>query len=155
MESGAQTSSLNPAHLMGMSQTELDDLFKASPPGPIPDGQAKGTAIIAPGTKYSAEIAQMISHFAWQGKTFDGKRGVLTNRILPFGLNAIVAEVYVDKSWLDGKDCIVLDYSKTSLLAHWIRDEIRLVAPDFYLGKVYWDKSRLIDFCLEFQTAQA
>jgi hypothetical protein len=143
------------AELMKMSQVELDDLFKASPAGDIPDGQAKGTAIIAPGTKFSPEIAELVSVFAWQGKTFDGKRGVLTNRILPLGLNAIVAEVYKDKSWLDGKECIVLDYSKTSLVAHWIRDEIRLVAPNFYLGKVYWEKSRLIDFCLDFNAPKA
>ena len=141
---------MDAAELMKMSQVELDDLFKASPAGDIPDGQAKGTAIIAPGTKFSPEIAELVSVFAWQGKTFDGKRGVLTNRILPLGVNAIVAEVYKDKSWLDGKECIVLDYSKTSLLAHWIRDEIRLVAPNFYLGKVYWEKKRLIDFCLDF-----
>jgi len=133
-----------------MSQTELDNLFKTSPAGPIPDGQAKGTAIIAPGTVFSHEIAEFISFFTWQGKTFDGKRGVLTNRILPFGLNAIVAEVYKDKSWLDGNECIVLDYSKTSLVAKWIRDEIRLIGDGFYLGKVYWDQKRLIDFCLEF-----
>jgi hypothetical protein len=141
---------LNAAQLLKMSQTELDDLFKGAPAGPIPDGQAKGTAIIAPGTVFSPEIAEFVSVFAWQGKTFDGQRGVLTNRLLAFGLNAIVAEVYKDSSWLDGKECVVLDYSKTSLLAHWIRDEIRLVSPNVYLGKVYWDKSRLIDFCLEF-----
>jgi hypothetical protein len=133
-----------------MSQQELDDLFKTSLPGPIPNGEAKGTPIIAPGTVFSPEIAEFINLFAWQGKTFDGKRGVLSNRILPFGLNAIIAEVYVDKSWLDGKDCIVLDYSKTSLVAKWIRDEIRQIGDGFYLGKVYWDKDRLIDFCLEF-----
>jgi hypothetical protein len=146
---------MDAAELMKMSQVELDDLFKASPAGDIPDGQAKGTAIIAPGTKFSPEIAELVSVFAWQGKTFDGKRGVLTNRILPLGLNAIVAEVYKDNSWLDGKECIVLDYSKTSLVAHWIRDEIRLVAPNFYLGKVYWEKSRLIDFCLDFSAPHA
>jgi hypothetical protein len=140
----------DPTQLMKMSQLELDDLFKASQAGPIPDGEAKGTAIIAPGTKFSVEIAEFINHFGWQGKTFDGKHGVLTNRILPFGLNAIVAEVYKDKSWLDGQECIVLDYSKTSLVAHWIRDEIRLISPNFYLGKVYWEKTRLIDFCLQF-----
>ena len=140
---------------MKMSQAQLDDLFKANPAGALPNGEAKGTAIVAPGTVFSPEIAEFISLFAWQGKTFDGKRGVLSNRILPFGLNAIIAEVYKEKSWLDGKECIVLDYSKTSLVAHWIRDEIRQIAPNFYLGKVYWDKSRLIDFCLEFPTAQA
>ncbi len=137
-----------------MSQAQLDDLFKASPSGTIPDGEAKGTAIIAPGTTISPEIAEFISLFAWRGKTFDGKHGVLSNRILPFGLNAIIAEVYKDKSWLDGKECIVLDYSKTSLVAHWIRDEIRQISPTLYLGKVYWDKSRLIDFSLEFPGPQ-
>jgi hypothetical protein len=35
-------------------------------------------------------------------------------------------------------------------MAHWIRDEIRQLEPKFYLGKVYWDKKRLIDFCLQF-----
>jgi hypothetical protein len=144
---------LDAKQLLKMTQQELDDLFRASPAGEIPNGQAKGTAIIAPGTVFSPEIAEFISFFAWQGKTFDGKRGVLTNRISVLGLNAIVAEVYKDGSWLDGKECIVLDYSKTSLVAQWIRDEIRLIAPNFYLGKVYWDKKRLIDFCLEFPQA--
>jgi hypothetical protein len=136
--------------LLSMSQKELDDLFKASPAGDIPDGDAKGTAIIAPGTKYSPEIAQLVSTFAWQGKVFDAKAGVLRNKILPFGLNAIIAKVYKAPSWLDGKECIVLDYSETSLVAHWIRDEIRLIGPGFYLGKVYWAKERLIDFSLQF-----
>jgi hypothetical protein len=146
---------VNAAQLLEMSDLELDNLFKSSPSGPIPDGPAKGTAIIASGTKYSAEIAEFVNHFAWQGKTFDAKHGVLTNRILPLGLNAIVAEVYKDSSWLDQKECIVLDYSKTSLLAHWIRDEIRQVGPGFYLGVVYWDKARLIHFSLEFNQPAA
>ncbi len=136
--------------LLKMSQAQLDDLFTQSPPGEIPDGEANGTAIIAPGTAYTAEIAALINHFAWQGKTFDAKKGVLRNRILPFGLNAIIAKVYKAPSWLDGKECIVLDYSETSLLAHWIRDEIRLIAPRLYLGKVYWSRKRLIDFAIEF-----
>lgn len=138
------------AQLLKMSQADLDTLFEASPRGPIPDGEANGTAIIAPGTQYSPEIASFINHFAWQGKVFDAKAGQLKNRILPFGLNAIIAKIYIAASWLDGKDCIVLDYSETSLVAHWIRDEIRLISPSLYLGKVYWDRSRLIDFCLQF-----
>jgi len=137
--------------LLKMSQKELDDLFTKSDPGPIPNGPAEGTAIIAPGTNFSQEIAKFVNLFAWQGKTFDGPHGVLRNRILAIGLNAIVAEVYKGPSWLDGKECIVLDYSKTSLVAQWIRDEIRQVAPKTYLGKVYWDKKRLIDFALQFE----
>ena len=137
-------------HLLTMSQAQLDDLFTKSAPGDIPDGEAQGTAIVAPGTTYTADIAAFINHFAWQGKSFDSKKGVLKNRILPFGLNAIIAKVYKGPSWLDGKECIVLDYSDTSLVAHWIRDEIRLIQDRMYLGKVYWDKARLIDFSLEF-----
>ena len=138
------------AQLLKMTQQELDDLFKASEAGPIPDGQADGTAIIAPGTVYSTQIASFINHFAWQGKVFDAKAGLLKNRILAFGINAIVAKVYKGPSWLDGKECIVLDYSETSLVAHWVRDEIRLISPGLYLGKVYFDKARLIDFALKF-----
>jgi hypothetical protein len=136
--------------LLGMSQNELDELFKKSPTGEIPDGEGKGTAIVAPGTNYTQDLAQFISFFNWQGKVFDAKHGVLRNKILPLGLNAIVAKVYKGESWLDGKECIVLDYSETSLVARWIRDEIRQIGPKMYLGKVYWDKKRLIDFALEF-----
>ncbi|MGA7981577.1 MAG: hypothetical protein WCA32_15320 [Chromatiaceae bacterium] len=136
--------------LLEMTQEQLDDLFKASPAGDIPNGEAKGTAIIAPGTKYSEPIAEIVNHFAWQGKVFDARKGVLKNRILLFGIEAIVATVYKGPSWLDGNECIILDYSDTSIIAHWIRDEIRLIGPGFYLGKVYWGKDRLIDFCLRF-----
>lgn len=139
------------SQLLKMSQAELDALFSASPAGPIPQGQADGTAIIAPGTVFSPETAAFINVFAWQGKVFDPNSGTLKNRIGPFGLDAIIAKVYKAASWLDAKECIVLDYSETSLVAHWIRDEIRLIEPPgLYLGKVYWDKSRLIDFALQF-----
>jgi hypothetical protein len=136
--------------LLSMTQEQLDELFKASPPGDLPNGEAEGTAIIAPGTRYSEQIARIINQFGWQGKIFDSKKGLLKNKILAFGVEAIIAKVYKDASWLDNKECIVLDYSDTSLLAHWIRDEIRLIAPHLYLGKVYWGKSRLIDFSLKF-----
>jgi hypothetical protein len=137
--------------LLKLSQSQLDDLFEKSPAGDIPDGEAKGTAIIAPGTTYTADIAEMINHFAWQGKVFDSQKGLLRNKILPLGVRAIIAKIYKAASWLDGKECIVLDYSETSLIAHWIRDEIRSIAPGIYLGKVYWDKKRLIDFALDFK----
>ena len=139
--------------LMAMSQQQLDDLFTGSPAGDIPNGQANGTAIIAPGTAFSPEIAQLINVFCWQGKTFDAAHGTLTNRILAFGLNAIVAQVYKTESWFDGKDCIVLDYSKTALLAEHIRDEIREIGPGMYLGVVYWDKTRTINFALQFPSS--
>ena len=87
--------------MLKMSQTQLDDLFTESPVGEIPKGEAKGTAIVAPGTTYTQDIANFINHFAWQGKIFDPSKGVLRNKILPFGLNAIIAKVYKDSSWMD------------------------------------------------------
>jgi len=116
--------------LLGMSQAELDALFTASDSGPIPAGEADGTAIIAPGTTYSPEIASFIKYFAWQGKVFDPTSGTLKNRIGPFGLNAIIARVYKAPSWLDGKECVDLGWFTPSgaLDAH--RDgEILLVFP--------------------------
>jgi len=139
--------------LLQMSSSDLDSLFSSNPAGDIPDGPAKGTAIIASGTNYSPEIAEFINLFVWQGKTFDAQKGVLRNRILVIGLSAIIAKVYKGSSWLDQKECIVLDYSETSLVAHWIRDEIRLIGPGFYLGRVYWAKKPLIHFCLQFGAA--
>jgi len=136
--------------LLKMSQSQLDELFTKSEPGEIPDGEATGTAIVAPGTTFSPGIAKLISLFAWQGKIFDARKGVLRNKILPLGLSAVIAKVYKGESWLDGKECIVLDYSDTSLVAHWIRDEIREIGPGTYLGKVYWGRQRLIDFALQF-----
>jgi hypothetical protein len=136
--------------LLRMSQPELDQLFRDSPAGDIPSGEAHGTAIIDPGTKLSEIAAKFIHIFAWHGKVFDPTSGTLKNLVLPIPLQAIAARVYKAPSWLDGKECVVLDYSETSLLAQHIRDEIRLIAPDTYLGIVFWDRKKLIDFALQF-----
>ena len=141
---------LTAPELLKKPSAELDALFAASPAGEIPVGEATGTAIACPGHFWARLLAGFTRWFFWQGKVFDPSKGVLRNKILPFGLNAIIAKVYKGSSWMDKKDCIVLDYSETSLLAHWVRDEIREVAPHTYLGKVYLGKKRLIDFALEF-----
>ena len=139
--------------LLKMSHEDLDALFKTLKSGPIPDGLAKGTAIIGAGRSFSDEIAQLINIFAWQGKVFDAKRGVLVNKILPFGLKAIVATVSKAPSLIDQKECILIDYSATSLIAQRVRDEIRLIAPKMYLGKVYWERKPLVHFALELPEA--
>ncbi len=131
--------SFDASQLLGKSQSELDALFSAHEAGPIPDGEAQGTAIIASGTPLSPAIAAVINIFDWKGKVFDASAGVLRNEILPFGLNAIVARVYKAPSWLDGKECIVLDYSETSPVAEHVRDDIRLIDSGFYLDTDYWD----------------
>jgi hypothetical protein len=60
---------------------------------------------------------------------FGAKASLLVNEISTPGLKAIIAKVYKGPSWIDGNECIVLDYSQTSSVTHWVRDEIRLIAP--------------------------
>ena len=113
----------------------------------FPMARLRELPLFAPGTKFSARLRRLINIFGWQGKTFDAAHGTLRNRILAFGLNAIVAEVYKAASWFDNKECIVLDYSNTSLVAEHIRDEIRQIGPGMYLGIVYWDKKQDHSLC--------
>ena len=87
---------------------------------------------------------------AWKGKVFDAKKKRLLNLISPFAIPAIAAEIYRAPSWYDGEPCIVLDYSSTSWVAHWIRDEIREIAPDVFLGLVFWGRRHVLDFTLVF-----
>jgi len=144
--------------LKDKTQADLDALFKASPAGPIPQGDAQGEAIVCPGSFWSRLIARFVHALAWQGKVFtpnpDGTGATLENKLTVAGVRGIVARVYFTPSWIDSRECIVLDYSKTSLLARKIRDEIRLVDPanKLYLGKVWWGKTRLVDFALKFPT---
>lgn len=138
------------SRMLAMSQGELDDLFRQSEAGPTPAGEAAGTAIVAPGTIASDSVAAVANVFGWQGKVFDPVKGELRNRILPSSIPAVAAKVYREASWFDGKECVVLDYSETSLLAKKVRDEIRLVAPDLYLGIVYFGREKTINFALDF-----
>lgn len=135
--------------LLDMSQHELDALFKASPKGEVPTGELNGTVIVATGTPLTALLAPIL-RLGWQGKVIDGKKLTLKNKILPFGIPLIAAKIVKsDKSKLDGKPTTVLDYSKTSLVARSIRDEIREVAPGLYLGVVYVYGVKTVNFTLE------
>lgn len=141
--------------LLDLSQDEVDDLFRRSEPGPLPDGEGDGRALIAPGTVLS-EPAAIIAHiFAWKGKIFDRAKGQLINEVGPFGHLAVPAKVYVGESWFDQRPAIVLDYSAGSVIAKHIRDEIREVAPGLYLGIAYWDEDKVLNFSLQFDTPES
>ena len=137
--------------LLHMSDDELDELFRSSPAGEIPDGDADGQVIVGSEKEsVSDTVAWVAENLAWKGKVFDREKGELRNKILPFGLKAVRAKVYKEASWFDGKETIVLDYSKTSVLAQRVRDEIREVAPGLYLGLVFWGKTKILHFSLNF-----
>ena len=140
--------------LPSLSGNELEALFANAPAGEIPTGKGRGQALMATGTFASRPLLAMVRLLAWHGKEFDGATHSLRNLISPFGVRAITADVYVDASRVDGRPCIVLDYSKTSRLAKWVRDEIREIEPGLYLGVVYVRSRRApIRFSLEFASS--
>jgi len=137
-----------------MDRAALDEIYTNATAGAIPSGDTRGTAIVA-GSFLARMYARFARLFAWQGKVFDlfppnHENGILLNKISPFSLTFIVAKVYKDKSWMDDRETIVIDYSKTSFFAGKIRDEIREVHPGVYLGKVWWGKTRILDFALTY-----
>ena len=142
------------ADLTTMSQGELDDLFRNSPIGDIPDGDGTGTAIVAPGTVLERPILWLVRWLAWQGKVVDRPRATLVNKVGPFGWHLCRASVYIAPSWFDGRPAIILDYSRTSLVASKVRDEIREVGPGTYLGVVFFGDLKTINFTLEFAGGQ-
>lgn len=141
---------IDAAQLQTMTPDELDELFKRSPAGEIPDGEADGTVLLASGTDLTGPVAQLVHFVGWKGKVFDRGKGELLNKISPLGIEAVRAKVYKEASWFDEKETIVLDYSDTSLIAKWVRDEIREVSPGVYLGLVFWERSKILHFALDF-----
>jgi hypothetical protein len=141
---------ITPQMISQMSADQVDQLFRDGEVTQIPDGQAEGTAIIWPGSPTEPIVERLVHKIAWQGKVVSAEDRSLKNRISPVGVRAIAADVYKGRSWFDGEDCLVLDYSKRSFVARWVRDEIRRVAPGLYLGLVYLRKTRLIYFTLQF-----
>jgi len=133
-----------------MHGTQLDEIYRQSSPGPMPDGDARGTALIWTGAWAARPITWVVRRIFWQGKIFDRAGGTLLNKVTPIGLHAIKATVYEGQSWLDGAGSIILDYSRTSIIAWFVRDEIREVAAGLYLGQAYIGKMRFIRFALEF-----
>jgi hypothetical protein len=137
--------------LLQLNQKQLDELFAASVPGPIPTGKSEGIAMIANGTILGSVARHLIRWLVWQGKVFRPETRDLKNRLSPFGILGIRANVYVDKSWKSPGDAIILDYSKSSVVCSFVRDEIRQVGPGIYLGKVFAGKKHLFDFSVSFR----
>jgi len=136
---------------LDMSPAQLDELYSSSPAGDIPVGRSRGTAVFWAGRRAAKPFAAVARVLLWQGKVFRPESHDLKNLLSPLSLPGLRAEVYVADSWFDGRPCIVLDYSKSSKAAKHIRDEIRQVGPNEYVGVVYIDKRRLgVYFWLQF-----
>ena len=140
---------LRPADFFGMSQQQLDDLFRASPTGAILKGVTQGTAIVMPvrGSRRSRVSSRAGSagrarcstpteqHPSTGSVRSASRRSKRRCRTTPVGSTGHARSSF--------------DYSKTSFVAQKIRDEIREVTPGVYLGKVWWGRKRILDFALE------
>jgi len=143
-------STASPATLIPAKRGELATLFGSGRVGSIPDGHGRGTVLIGTGGITSRLAAAACYALAWRGKMVHARAERLKNILTPLNIQAIEAVVYKQASWHDGAPCIVLDYSKTSLVARQIRDEIREVAPGVFLGLVFWGRHHILDFALDF-----
>ena len=144
--------SVSASDVLKMSRSGLDDVFRNSPAGSIPNGRSNGTAIVFPGSWIDAIPRWLVRLLVWKGKFF--RRGdsgsSLKNLISPFEIHLFEAKVYEDDSWFADGRAIILDYSNSSFLVRKIRDEIRQVAEGLYLGQVFWGKKRILLFMLVF-----
>jgi hypothetical protein len=120
--------------LVQMSWPDLEALYRASAPGAVPVGFARGLAIYCPDAPLAAARSK-VTHFLWRGKHFSACDGTLVNQWC--GFKAIRARVYGGESWLDGGPALVMDYGGTSWVWRDVRDELREVGPGLYLGAMF------------------
>jgi hypothetical protein len=139
-----------PSDLLNMSQAEIDELYKQGSVGEIPNGESKGIAIIGAGTIFVKILALLSKLFFWQGKFFVREEKYYLNILPFFGLRAFKGEIYTENGWFCEGEGIILDYSKTSFVFQRVREEMRQIAPGFYLAQVYYGNRRISNFTLEF-----
>jgi hypothetical protein len=140
--------------LLRMPADELDAVFRSAPAGPIPHGTARGTMLLATGHRAGQVVRALTRRLLWRGKVFL-PNGTLLNVVGPFGAKAVRATVQPAASWVDGRECVLIDYATTSTVARWVRDEIRLVGPDLYLGVAWLARRRVASFALTFESGAA
>ena len=134
------------------SKEKLAELYANGKVTALPVGETNGRAIFMPGT-FGGRFLSAVADLIWKGKVF-GPDGVLVNKIL--GMRIIKARVSEGESWSDSGRAIVIDYKNTSWLAFFLRDEIREVADDLYVGKAYvrFGKFAALYFAVDFRTEQ-
>jgi hypothetical protein len=142
---------LDERSLRRLDNRELDLLFRSSPAGDLPRGRLPGTGLLFPGTPACGPLARLVHLVVWQGKETEPSGRSLRNLVGPLRMRSIRALLSHDRSWVDGAECVLIDYSRTSTVARMVRDEVRLVAPGLYLGVVWSWRRRVGWFTLRQQ----
>lgn len=112
---------------------EREALFRQGTLDCGPAGTTRSAVLSADGKH--PQLKARLQGMIWKGKTFHGD-GTFTNLWLG-GISAGTANVHVEPSWLDGRDCFVLQYPPDAPVFNNVRDELRQIAPDTWLGHSY------------------
>jgi hypothetical protein len=121
------------ADLRDATPCGLEALFRQGGLGCDPLGRTRGTVLYTDGGH--PRLKARLQGVVWKGKTFHDD-GTFTNRWLG-GLDAVSAGVCVEPSWLDGQPCFVMQYAPDAPVFANVRDELREIAPDTWLGRSY------------------
>ncbi len=133
--------------LVRLNEAQLASIYAAGVSIPIPGGRSRGIALLFPNSGLTPLLAQ-VSRLVWQGKVVDPVRGTLVNRVVGFPL--IPAKVYEGESWFDDGRAIIIDYSDTSSSFFFMRDEVRRIADNLWLGRSYYRKGPRGKYVLTF-----
>ncbi len=131
-------------NLLKLNEEELDSLYLRGVSGAMPDGVGQGQVLMAQkGLNKDFDLV----FFLWQGKAFERLTDASANVVnLALGLRLIKAKAYVGDSWFElGGEAIVIDYQNSSILAKSIRDEIRAIGGDIWLGRAYLRDAKMPD----------
>ncbi len=137
------------ADLQGLNNSQLNELYDYGSAYEIPSANhpgrphlLTGLPLPVPGYKGPSDLLG----FFWGGKIFSTDHVgdiTLTNQVFPntpFNFNNISAQVSIKNNSYtnDGEPVIFLDYNNSNIaIAQIVRDEMRLIAPDLYLGRAY------------------
>lgn len=154
--SDATLPSLSADQLASLSVDELRQLYERGRLFDLRalDGAPKGRMLTVAGglgkptpRRVLARVAKGVA-FPWRGKSFstvdaEAQRGAGINRLLLLG-DRFPFDTFVEASAIDGKPCVRLDYDKPEnpFFIRVIRDELREVAEDLYLGPAMFDGKR-------------
>ncbi len=147
--------------LVEKSKSELDELFRE---GTVPDedevqGATTGRVLAGRGALRLEPVRQVVNNplLPWKGKKVDGYRGSNRFEVGPIDHTLFEFETYVDDSISDDGEVLVLDYDQPENPPgiRQIRDELRKVDDDLYLGTANVDVGTGHQFTIYFGLSTA
>jgi len=135
--------------LQTLNDSELNELYDYGTAYVIPGSHNPGTDWLLTGLPLPVpgyEGPSELLNFFWGGKIFTTDNvgnTTLTNQVFPttpFTFNNVSANVSIRENSItnDGEPVIFLNYKKSNIrISRPVRDELRLIAPNLYLGRAY------------------